>query len=244
VRAALAEEMRRSGVDLRFEANPARIERTADGSLRAVLEDGSAIEADVILYATGRSPLTRGLGLENAKVAIREGGAIAVDAYSRTNVENIWAIGDVTDRVNLTPVAIHEGMCLAATLFDDRPTRPVHSDIATAVFSQPEIGTVGLTEAEARERFARVDVYRSGFRELKHTLSGRETGTLMKLVVDSETDRVLGAHMCGAHAGEIIQGLAIAVKCGATKAQFDATIGVHPSAAEEFVTMREKVPVD
>jgi glutathione reductase (NADPH) len=241
VREALAEEIRKTGIDLRFGANPASIERATDGSLVATLEDGSRCEADTILYATGRRPLTADLGLEDAKVALAPSGAIVVDEYSRTSVENIWAIGDVTDRLNLTPVAIHEGMCLAATLFGGAPTAPVHEDVASAVFSQPPLATVGLTEAAARERYGEIDVYRTGFRELKHTLSGRDQRTLMKLVVDRATDRVVGAHMVGPHAAEIIQGLAIAVKCGATKAQFDATIGIHPSSAEEFVTMREKV---
>ena len=151
----------------------------------------------------------------------------------------IHAIGDVTDRVNLTPVAIHEGMCLAATLFDGRPTAPDHEDVASAVFSQPNCGSVGLTEAEARGQYADLDVYRSTFRPLKHTMTGSEEQTMMKLLVDRASDRVVGVHMVGADAGEIIQGLAVAVKCRATKAQFDATIGIHPTAAEGFVTMRE-----
>jgi glutathione reductase (NADPH) len=167
--------------------------------------------------------------------------AIVVDEYSRSSVPSIYAIGDVTNRINLTPVAIHEGMCLAATLFDGKPTCPKHANVPSAVFSQPAIGAVGLTEHQARARYAAVDVYRTAFRELKHTLSGREERTLMKLVVDAETDRVVGAHMVGEHAGEVIQGIAIALTCGATKAQFDATIGIHPTAAEEFVTLREKV---
>ncbi len=240
VRTHLAHEMRAQSIDLRFDANVAKIERAGDGTLRATLESGEKLEGDTVMYATGRHPLTKDLGLENVDVAMEEGGAIAVDDYSRTSVPNIWAIGDVTDRVNLTPVAIHEGMCLAATLFGDCPTKPVHENVASAVFSQPPIGSVGLTEAEARARHGDVDIYRSGFRELKHTLSGREERTLMKLIVDPATDRVVGAHMVGDHAGEIIQGVSIALKCGATKAQFDATIGIHPTSAEEFVTMREK----
>ena len=199
------------------------------------------LEADAILFATGRHPLTQDLGLEDAKVELLASGAIRVDEYSRTSVPSVWAIGDVTNRINLTPVAIHEGMCLAATLFDGRPTRPVHANVPSAVFSQPAIGAVGLTEAHARARYGAVDVYRTAFRELKHTLSGRDERTLMKLVVDAASDRVVGAHMVGDHAGEIIQGIAIALVCGATKAQFDATVGIHPTAAEEFVTLREKV---
>lgn len=239
IRQALAEEMHKS-IDLRFDANPAAIEKAPDGTLRVILESGERLETDAVMYATGRRPLTTDLGLEDAKVETGPSGEILVDEYSRTSVENIWAIGDVTDRIQLTPVAIHEGMCLAATLFKGTPTSPDHEKVASAVFSQPPIGSVGLTEREARERHGEVDVYRSQFKELKHTLSGRDTRTTMKLVVDPKTDRVLGAHMLGAHAAEIIQGVAIAVKCGATKAQFDATIGIHPTSAEEFVTMREK----
>ena len=241
LREALAVEMRASGIDLRFEANPERIEKQDDGSLCAHLQGGERLQADAILYATGRRPMTKDLGLENVPVELRPNGAIVVDDFSRSSVPSIWALGDVTDRVNLTPVAIHEAMCLSATLFDGRPTKPVHEDVPSAVFSQPEIATVGLTEQQARERHAAIDVYRSSFRELRHTLTGRETRTLMKLLVERESQRVVGAHMIGAHAGEIIQGIAIAVKCGATKAQVDATVGIHPTAAEEFVTMREPV---
>jgi glutathione reductase (NADPH) len=241
IRRALADEIRKSGVDLRFDENPVSIERLPSGALRATLAGGSTLEADAILYATGRKPLTADLGLEKAKVAIGARGEILVDEYSRSSVPSIWAIGDVTDRISLTPVALHEGMCLAATLFGGQPTKPAYENVPSAVFSQPPLGAVGLTEASARERFGEVDVYRSRFRELKHTLSGRDQQTLMKLVVEPRSDRVVGAHMVGPHAGEIIQGIAIAMQCGATKAQFDATIGIHPTAAEEFVTMREKV---
>ena len=164
-----------------------------------------------------------------------------VDAYSRTSVENIYAVGDVTDRINLTPVALHEAMCLVQTLYFNNPTKPVHNDVASAVFSHPPVGTVGLSEEEAREAGYDIHVYRSTFRPLKHTLSGNEEKTLMKLVVDKAADRVLGVHMIGAEAGEILQGFAVAIKCGATKAQFDATIGIHPTSAEEFVTMREPI---
>jgi glutathione reductase (NADPH) len=242
VRTHLAHEFRQQGIDLRFESDIARIDKAGDGSLRATLCDGSTLEGDAVLYAIGRHPLTQDLGLEEVKVELRANGAIRVDELSRSSVPSVWAIGDVTDRINLTPVAIHEGMCLAATLFDGRPTAPCHSNVPSAVFSQPQIGSVGLTEAQARARHGEVDVYRTTFRELKHTLSGRAERTLMKLVVERASDRVLGAHMVGDHAGEIIQGIAVALVCGATKAQFDATIGIHPTAAEEFVTMREKVP--
>ena len=240
VRKALAEEMGKTDIELRFNANAASIEKAADGSLRVTLEDGSRLDADVVMYATGRKPLTADLGLEDAKVETGPGGEILVDEYSRSSVESIWAIGDVTDRIQLTPVAIHEGMCLAATLFKGTPTKPDHANVASAVFSQPPIATVGLTEEQAREQYGPVDIYRSSFRELKHTLSGRDQKTTMKLNVEPASDRVLGCHMVGAHAAEVIQGLAVALKCGATKAQFDATIGIHPTSAEEFVTMREK----
>jgi glutathione reductase (NADPH) len=241
VRKALADEMRKTGIDLRFDANVTAIERAGDGTLRATLADGASLHADAILYATGRAPLTADLGLEEVGVALGARGEIAVDEYSRTRVPSIWAIGDVTDRIQLTPVAIHEAMCLAATLFRDTPTKPRHQNVPSAVFSQPPLACVGLTEAEARAQLGNVDIYRTSFRELKHTLSGRDQKTTMKLVVHPGTDRVLGAHMVGAHAGEIIQGIAIAIQCGATKAQFDATVGIHPTSAEEFVTMREKV---
>jgi len=241
VRATLASEMTKKGIDVRFDANVAKIEKRASG-LVATLEDGEVHETDVILYATGRQPLTGDLGLEDAGVELNAKGAVVVDAYSRSSVESIWAVGDVTDRINLTPVALAEGMALAKTLYGGEPTQPDHEDVASAVFSQPAIGTVGLTEAAARERYGDIDVYRSRFRPLKHTLSGRDEQTMMKLVVDRASDRVVGCHMVGPEAGEIIQGLAIAVKCRATKAQFDATIGIHPTAAEEFVSLREPVP--
>ncbi|MCE2390893.1 MAG: glutathione-disulfide reductase [Proteobacteria bacterium] len=240
VRETLADEMRKRGIDLRFEARVERIERGPDG-LVAILADGEALEADRILYATGRRPLTADLGLEEVGVELDASGAVVVDEYSRSSVPHIWAIGDVTDRIQLTPVAIHEGMALAETLFGGRPTRPDHIDVASAVFSQPPIGSVGLTEAQARERYGEVEIYRSRFRPLKHTLTGRDEQTLMKLIVERGGGRVVGAHMVGPDAGEIIQGIAIAVKMGATKEQFDRTIGIHPTAAEEFVTMREPV---
>ena len=238
VRETLADEMRKRGIDLRFDARVERIERAGD-ALRATLDDGTALEADLVLYATGRRPLTADLGLEEVGVETDAGGAVVVDEFSRTSVPNVWAIGDATDRIQLTPVAIHEGMALAETLFGGRPTRPDHVDVASAVFAQPPVGTVGLTEAEARARYGEVEVYRSVFRPLKHTLTGRDERTMMKLVVARESRRVVGAHMVGHEAGEIVQGIAIAVKMGATKEQFDRTIGIHPTAAEEFVTMRE-----
>ncbi len=240
VRNFLASEMKGRGVDLRFDTNIASIEKVS-GGLRASLEDGSVLDTDAILYATGRVPRTRGLGLEEAGVALDEKGAVSVDAFSRSSVPSIWAIGDATDRINLTPVAIHEGICLAKTLFGGVDTKPDHTGVASAVFSQPAIGTIGLSEAAARKAHAEIDVYRSTFRALKHTLTGREEQAMMKLIVDRASDRVVGLHMVGADAGEIVQGFAVALKCGATKAQFDATIGIHPTSAEEFVTMRDPV---
>jgi len=240
LRRTLADEMRKKGVELRFGVRMERIDKHGD-VLRARLTDGSELEADQILFAIGRAPNVAGIGLEEAGVALDSVGAVVVDAYSRTNVPSIWAIGDVTNRLNLTPVAIHEAMALSATLFANRPTVPGYDDVPTAVFSQPAIGTVGLTESVARERFGAIDVYRASFKPLRHTLSGRDEKTLMKLVVDRASQRVVGAHMVGPDAGEIIQGIAIAVKMRATKAQFDATVGIHPTSAEEFVTMRTPV---
>jgi glutathione reductase (NADPH) len=239
-RRAVADEMVRHGIDLRFETDVTRIEKTAQG-IRATLNSGAALEADAIMYATGRHPHTRGIGLEQAGVAMAADGSVMVDEYSRTSVPNIYAIGDCTNRVMLTPVAIAEGRAFAETVFNHNPMKIDHTGVPSCVFSHPPLGAVGLTEAQARERFAKVDVYRSTFRPLKHTLSGRDERAMMKLVVDAATDRVVGCHMVGPEAGEIIQGFAVALKCGATKAQFDATIAIHPTAAEEFVTMREKV---
>ena len=239
VRSVLAEEMRKREVDLRFKADIARIDKH-DAGLTATLGDGTRLDTDLIMYATGRLPNTYNIGLEAAGVEMNDIGAVTVDAYSRSTVPHIFAIGDCTDRLNLTPMAIAEGQAVAETLFHDRPTQPDHTNVATAVFSHPPIGTVGLTEDEARQRYPAIDVYTSSFRPLKHTLSGRAERTFMKLVVDPASDRVLGCHMVGPEAGEIIQGFSVAVKCGATKAQFDATIGIHPTAAEEFVTMRTK----
>jgi glutathione reductase (NADPH) len=240
VRKALAEEMRGKGIDLRFNLNVQKIEKT-HASVVATLTDGSTLEADQIMYATGRLPATRDLGLVEAGVELNSKGAVIVDEYSRSTVPSIWAIGDVTDRIQLTPVAIHEGIALAQTLFGNRPTKPDHEDVPSAVFSQPQIGAVGLTEARARERYREIEIYRSHFRPLKHTLTGRDEKTMLKLIVDGASNRVVGAHMVGPDAGEIIQGIAIAVKCRATKAQFDATIGIHPTTAEEFVTLRAPV---
>ncbi len=237
----LCEEMRKKGIDVRFNATVECLEKRR-GRICAELADGTEIPADLVLYATGRVPNTEGLGLDEVGVELNENGAVVVDEEFRTSVPSVFAVGDVIDRMQLTPVALGEGMWLARRLFGEAPPEPFDYDcVPSAVFSQPALGTVGLTEATARTRYGAVEVYISEFRALKHTLSGNEERTLMKLVVDKESDRVVGAHMAGPDAGEIIQGLAIAMKMGATKAQFDATIGIHPTAAEEFVTMREPV---
>lgn len=237
LRDTLGNEMSKRGIDLRLNCTIARIEKTSNG-VRAHLDSGETVSAEIIMYATGRTPHTRGLGLEKAGVVMDGEGAIVVDSYSQSSVANIYAIGDCTNRIMLTPVAIAEGRAVAETLFNNRPMSVDYTGIPSAVFSQPNLGTVGLTENEARDQFGDIAVYKSTFRPLKHTLSGRDEMTFMKLVVDKKTDRVVGCHMIGADAGEIIQGLAIALKSNATKAQFDATIGIHPTAAEEFVTMR------
>ncbi|MGH7986779.1 MAG: glutathione-disulfide reductase [Candidatus Binataceae bacterium] len=237
---ALAGEMRKRGINLLFNRTVERVEKNG-GGIRATLNDGAQIDAGIIMYATGRVANTAGIGLERAGVALNAAGAVAVDKYSCSSAPNIYAVGDVTDRKNLTPVAIAEGAAVAETLFNRNPRALDYENIASAVFSQPPLGTVGLTEAEARERYGAVDIYKSTFRPLKHTVSGRDERTFMKLVVEARHGRVVGCHMVGTDAGEIIQGIAVALKCGATKAQFDATIGIHPTAAEELVTMREKV---
>jgi glutathione reductase (NADPH) len=240
LRRGLAREMLRRGIDLRCGAHVERIEKAGKG-LRVTLRAGASLEADAVLYATGRTPNTSGLGLEAAGVALGPLGEIVVDEYSRSSVPSVWAIGDVTSRINLTPVALHEGICFARTVFGGAPTKPDHRDVPTAVFSTPPIGTVGLGEEEAREAGRDVAVFRASFTPLRHTLTRSGEQTLVKLVVDRASDRVLGAHMLGPEAGEIIQGLGIAVKSGVTKAQLDATIGIHPTTAEEFVTLRQPV---
>ena len=236
----LCDEMRKKGIDVRFNSTVERIEKR-DDDYCAELADGTEIAADLVLYATGRVAKTENLGLEAAGVELAENGAIKVDGEFRTSVPSIYAIGDVIDRVQLTPVALGEGMWLARHLFGETPPPFDYADIPSAVFSQPALASVGLTEAAAHDRHGELDVYISEFSALKHTLSGSEERSFMKLIVDRASDRVVGAHMAGPDAGEIIQGLAIAIKMGATKAQFDATIGIHPTAAEEFVTMREPV---
>ncbi|MDJ1181877.1 glutathione-disulfide reductase [Roseofilum casamattae] len=241
IREHVQSEMQRHGIRILNKSTIKNITKTDSGlevTITGENKEETVIVDAVGLSATGRKPNLEKLGLENAGVAV-EKGAIAVDEYSQTNVEHIYAVGDCTDRVNLTPVAIGEGRAFADTHFGGQSRQMTYDNIPTAVFSQPEAGTVGLTEAEAREKYGdNVRVYRAKFRPLYHTVSGGEDRTLMKLIVHTETDKVLGAHMVGEHAGEIIQGVAIAVKMGATKANFDATVGIHPSSAEEFVTMR------
>ena len=239
LRQHLAGEMRKKGIELRTQADVAAIERSGDG-VRVTLNDGAAFGAGQIMFATGRIPNVVGLGLEKAGVGLTPHMAVKVDAYSQSSVPSIYAVGDVTNRVNLTPVAIREGHAFADTVFGGKDVKVDHSLIPSAVFSQPEIGTVGLTETQARQGFRSVDIYKTSFRPMKHTLSGRDERTLMKLVVDGETDRVLGCHICGPDAGEMAQLLGISVRLGAKKADFDATMAVHPTAAEELVTLREK----
>jgi glutathione reductase (NADPH) len=232
----LGEEMGKKGVSVLLKKNPSKIEK----GLKVTFEDGSVNNFDLVMFATGRKPNTTGLGLEAAGVKLGAGGAVLVNEYSTSSVDSIHAIGDVTNRLNLTPVATAEGMALAKTLFGGKPTPLDHDNVPTTVFSNPNLGSVGLSEEKARERFGKVDIYQTAFRSLKHTMGHSDEKIFMKLVVDAASQRVVGAHMLGPDAGEVIQGIAIAVKLGATKAQFDATIGIHPTAAEEFVTMREK----
>jgi len=240
VRDFVAAEMKKKGVDLRVGAKAAALERGGDG-IRVLLAGGGELLADAVLYATGRAPNTRGLGLEALGVALAPNGAIVVDEHYRTNVPSIYAVGDVIDRVQLTPVALAEAMALVDELFGGTGRRVDYTHIPTAVFTHPNIGTIGFSESAARARFEKIRVYRTDFKPLRHTLSGNPERTLMKLVVDDASDKVVGLHMVGADAGETIQGFAVAMKAGATKAVFDATLGIHPTAAEEFVTMRQAV---
>ena len=239
IREHLAVEMRRKGIDLRFNANLDAVMQE-DGKTIACLDNGAEIETDLVMYATGRKPLTAGIGLEEAGVVMNDDGTIKVDRHFRSSVPSILALGDITEGPELTPVALAEGMAIARTLFADTPTTVDYDLVPSAVFSQPPIASVGLTETRARDRHGdNLDIYVSEFRALKNTVSGNQKRTLMKLIVEQSSDRVLGVHMIGPDAGEIVQGLAVALKAGATKAVFDATIGIHPTAAEEFVTMRQ-----
>lgn len=237
IRDFVAGEMRKAGVDLRVNANIASIEKTGEG-LKATLEDGSVLLTDQILYATGRAPNIKGLGFEALGGEIAKNGAIKVNERYQTSISSIFALGDVTDRIQLTPVALAEAMVLVDDLFGKKQKTMSYEYIPTAVFTHPNIGTVGYSEEDAREKFGQIRVFRSEFRPLKHTLSGSSARVFMKLIVDVATDKVVGMHMVGDDAGEIIQGFAVAVKAGVTKAVFDSTIGIHPTAAEEFVTMR------
>jgi len=239
LREHLRSEMAQRGIKIITKQTVAAVEKV-DHGYDVELSDNEQVMADLVMFATGRKPNVHGLGLEAVGVKLGETGGIAVDDYSKTSVSNVYAVGDVTNRVNLTPVAIREGHAFADTVYGGKPTPVDHANVPTAVFSEPELGVVGLTEHQARERLAKVDIYKTSFRPMKATLSGRATRVFMKLVVDGVTDRVVGCHISGPDAGELIQVLGIAVKMGATKADFDATIAVHPTAAEELVTMREK----
>jgi glutathione reductase (NADPH) len=238
IRAHAAREIAKTGVDLRFEVNVESIEKRSNGLVLA-LTDGTSIEADTVLYATGRKANLDGLGLENVDVEVNEFGTVVADGEYRTSEPSIFALGDVTGGMELTPVALAEGMSFARRQFGGLENTVDYDFIPTAVFCQPNIATVGFTEEQARARFGHIRLFKSTFRPMKHTISGRDEQSFMKLIVDKATDRVVGVHMMGPDAGEIMQGIAIALRAGATKALFDTTIGIHPTAAEEFVTMRE-----
>ncbi|TYC63405.1 glutathione-disulfide reductase [Rhodobacterales bacterium] len=239
LRTAVRQEMEKKGIKVILGEVFSKIEKTGEGTLIGHTTSGRALEADQIMYAIGRNPHTKDLGLEKAGVELADNGSIKVSADSRTSVESIYAVGDVTDRAALTPVAIREGHAFADTVFGNKPWTVDHSLIPTAVFSQPEMGTVGLTQDEALKKTPNLDIYKSSFRPMKHTLSGRDEKMLMKMIVDADTQKVLGVHVLGPDAGELAQVLGIALQMGATKADFDKTIAVHPTAAEELVTMRE-----
>lgn len=243
VRAHLHEEMVKKGITVVLHHDVGRIDKLADGSLSVALtgSPSAPLAVDAVLYATGRVPNTQGLGLAEVGVALDSAGGVTVDAYGQSNIASIHAVGDVTNRIALTPVAIREGAALANTLFGPARISADLTTVPSAVFSQPPIGTVGLTEAQALSQYGEIDIYGAKFRNMRHTLSGRDERTLVKLIVDTASQRVLGAHMVGADAPEIIQGLAIAIRMGATKADFDAAVALHPSAAEEFVTLRDKI---
>ena len=238
VRAHLTSEMERRGIKIILGCKHTALEKTA-GGISNRFESGPDIESDVVMFATGRAPHTKGLGLETANIELNNKGAVVVDAYSKTNVDTIWAVGDVTDRINLTPVAIREGAAFADTVFNAKPTTFDHEMVASAVFSQPPIGAVGLSEAEARHAGDKIDIYKSTFRPMKSTFYGGEERMMMKLIVEKDSDKLLGCHIVGPDAPEMIQLAAVALKMGVTKPQWDATCAVHPTAAEELVTMRE-----
>lgn len=239
LRSAVRHEMEKKGIKVIRQDTFSRIEKRDDGSLLGLTKGGLELEADQIMFAIGRKPLTRDLGLEKAGVELDKAGAIKVTPDSQTNIPSIYAVGDVTNRANLTPVAIREGHAFADSVFGKKSWTVDHGLIATAVFSQPEMGTVGLTQAEALKKTGNLDIYKSSFRPMKHTLSGRDEKMLMKMIVDADTQKVLGVHIVGPDAGELAQILGVTLQMGATKADFDKTIAVHPTAAEELVTMRE-----
>ena len=241
VRKHLVAEMEKKGIGFKWNTVIERIDKV-EGGLDVTFDDETTQQYDQVLYAIGRIPNTSNMGLEEVGIEMTGSGAIVVDDYYQTSVDNIYALGDIIDRYQLTPVAIGEAMKFASNLFKGTNDKMDYADIPTAVFSDPPIGTVGLTEDDARAKYGDVEIYRSTFRALKDTLTGSSEQTMMKLIVDKASDRVVGCHMVGPDAGEITQGMGIALKCGATKAQFDATVGIHPTAAEEFVTMREPVP--
>jgi len=240
VRSHLADELRRRGVRVALACQHERIEKREDGILVSHVTDSMVIESEVVMFATGREPHVKGLGLDKAGVKLNAKGAVEVDDFSQTAVPHIWAVGDVTDRMNLTPVAIREAQCFAETVFYDRPMSFSYDAVPTAVFSQPPIGVVGLTEAQARHEYGKVDVYLTRFRPMRTLFAGSETRMLMKLIVDPKSDKVLGCHIVGEEGPETIQLAAIAVKAGLTKAQWDATCALHPTVSEELVTMRDK----
>lgn len=237
LRESLKDELVKNGIDVRLNTEISGVEKEGK-TLKIELNNGDNLEGDCLFFATGRVPLSDEIGLDKVGVKINEKGAIIVDGEDCTNIDNIYAVGDVTDKINLTPVAIAQGHALADRLYGGLSERYADLDnVAAAVFSIPPIGTVGLTEVEAKEKYGEIEIFKSSFKPMKHTLSGRDEKTMMKLIIDVKTDRVIGAHMMGADAPEIIQGIAIAIKAGATKADFDNTVGIHPTAAEEFVTM-------
>ena len=239
MRVQLHREYEKRGIRIVTEAVFEKLERGAQDMIRATLSNGDTLTVDTVMFALGRHPLTDDLGLESAGIETDARGYIKVDDYSRTSCESVWALGDVTDRMQLTPVAIHEAMCFYQTEYLGEPSKPDHETVPTAVFSHPEIGTVGLTEAEAVEAHPDLTVFRTDFRAMRYTLAGRDSRMVMKVLVDTRTDRVVGVHIIGPDAGEMVQTLAIALKMGATKRDFDRTMALHPSAAEELVTMYE-----
>jgi glutathione reductase (NADPH) len=231
--------MEKDGIEIITQQTVTAVEKV-DRGYCVELSDNREIVVDKVMFATGRDPHVRNLGLETAGVKLADNGGISVDEFSRTTAENIYAVGDVTNRINLTPVAIREGHAFADTVFGNKPTRVDHTNVPTAVFSSPELGTIGLTEAQAAKQLGVVDIYKTSFRPMKYGMAGRDSRMFMKLVVDGSNDRVVGCHIAGPDAGEMIQLVGIAVKMGATKADFDATMAVHPTMAEEIVTLREK----